>query len=306
MGSVGVVLFLTGARVAAGLPLGAGFGLVVDALFAAGFLPASSVRSAVGLRRLPFRCVVSRRHRLSALVRLSLFCLGTAVQPPLALRLVLVFAPAAGFRLASVLGLESDLAPALGLLSPDGLVLLSDRVRGPVLLVPADFGLLSERVRGPVLRPVDGLALLSDLGRGLALLAPAGLGLLSERVRGPVLRAADGLALLVDLAAPPVALFLATGFALLAGLLLPSARVAELCALRGADFVPLPGFVPVPGRLPVRCFLGLSVFGSGLAHFPPLALALGRGFLPALGFRPAELFALGDALPLPAAFLMVN
>ncbi len=270
MGSVGVVLFLTGARVAAGLPLGAGFGLVVDALFAAGFLPASSVRSAVGLRRLPFRCVVSRRHRLSALVRLSLFFLGTAVQPPLALRLVLVFAPAAGFRLASVLGLESDLAPALGLLSPDGLVLLS------------------------------------DLGRGLALLAPAGLGLLSERVRGPVLRAADGLALLVDLAAPPVALFLATGFALLAGLLLPSARVAELCALRGADFVPLPGFVPVPGRLPVRCFLGLSVFGSGLAHFPPLALALGRGFLPALGFRPAELFALGDALPLPAAFLMVN
>jgi len=42
---------------------------------------------------------------------------------------------------------------------------------------------------------------------------------------------------------------------------------------------------------------------------PDLVLPLlfvGRGFLPALGFRPADVFARGDDLPLPAPFLTVN
>ena len=130
--------------------------------------------------------------------------------------------------------------------------------------------------------------------------------MLSDLARGLAVLLAAGFALLVGLAP---ALFRGAGFALLVGRLLPSALVSELFFLLAPDRAGVPGFVPVPGRRPVRSCRGLSDlsgFGALVDLLVPGALFVGRDVLPALGFRPVELFALGDALPLPAAFLMVN
>jgi len=103
------------------------------------------------------------------------------------------------------------------------------------------------------------------------------------------------------------------GLARLSGRLLPSALVSERSLFLRVGFAEAPGFVPVPGRRPVRAFRGCSGLAElalrGLA--PPLRAPsgrplVGRGFPLELGFRPAELFALGDVLPFPAPFFWVN